>query len=147
MAVKDPPACPVDHKTRTAYLAQARAANDPLDALPPKTWTQLLASYLPSSEQPTTPDLNTTRVISTIPRSPTTSTPSAPSNHEIESDMDPSGKWVYPSEKMFFDAMKRKGYDAHVSDMKTVVPIHNAVNERAWQQIREWEAPYLSQSR
>lgn len=43
--------------------------------------------------------------------------------------------------------MKRKGYDARVADMKTVVPIHNAVNERAWQQIKEWEAPYLEQSK
>lgn len=48
---------------------------------------------------------------------------------------------------MFFDAMKRKGYDARVADMKTVVPIHNAVNERAWEQIKEWEAPYLAKSR
>jgi len=28
--------------------------------------------------------------------------------------------------------------------MKTVVPIHNAVNERAWQEILQWEAPYNS---
>jgi cytochrome c heme-lyase len=48
---------------------------------------------------------------------------------------------------MFFEAMKRKGYDARVADMKTVVPIHNAVNERAWEQIKEWEAPYLKDSK
>ncbi|KOS20153.1 putative cytochrome c1 heme lyase [Escovopsis weberi] len=42
--------------------------------------------------------------------------------------------------------MKRKGYDAREVDMKTVVPIHNAVNERAWKQILEWEAPYLASS-
>lgn len=47
---------------------------------------------------------------------------------------------------MFFDAMKRKGYDARETDMKTVVPIHNAVNERAWKEIKEWEEPYLAQS-
>lgn len=68
-------------------------------------------------------------------------------NHEIESGVDPSGKWVYPSEKMFFEAMKRKGYDARVADMKTVVPIHNAVNERAWREIVEWEEPYLAGTR
>ncbi|KAK1834010.1 cytochrome c/c1 heme-lyase [Podospora conica] len=46
---------------------------------------------------------------------------------------------------MFFDAMKRKGFDsAHAADMKTVVPIHNAVNERAWAEILRWEAPYKS---
>lgn len=43
---------------------------------------------------------------------------------------------------MFFDAMKRKGHETKARDMKTVVPIHNAVNERAWYEIREWERPY-----
>lgn len=43
--------------------------------------------------------------------------------------------------------MKRKGYDARVADMKTVVPIHNAVNERAWREIVEWEEPYLAGTR
>lgn len=36
--------------------------------------------------------------------------------------------------------MKRKSYDPKKADMKTVVPIHNAVNERAWKEIKEWEA-------
>ncbi|KAJ3959091.1 Cytochrome c1 heme lyase [Colletotrichum tropicale] len=43
---------------------------------------------------------------------------------------------------MFFEAMKRKGHDTRAADMRTVVPIHNAVNERAWKEIKEWEAPY-----
>ncbi|KAF5663715.1 cytochrome c heme-lyase [Fusarium heterosporum] len=169
-------ACPVDHKTRDAWLAQAREAEAakakaqakapatcPVDhtAQQSKSWSQTLTSYLWSSSTPTptsaqvpTSDsgLDTDRVISTIPR--TTGDPAAcpvdhekdggrPKNHEMETGMDPSGNWVYPSEKMFFDAMKRKGYDARVADMKTVVPIHNAVNERAWKEIKEWEAPYL----
>lgn len=58
--------------------------------------------------------------------------------------MSKSGNWIYPSEKMFFDAMKRKGYASDASDMKTIVPIHNAVNERAWKEIKEWERPYGS---
>ncbi|SPJ74443.1 related to CYT2 - holocytochrome-c1 synthase [Fusarium torulosum] len=164
-------ACPVDHKTRDAWLAQARnaeaakaqaesAAACPVDhtAPKPKSWS----SYLPwssstsshTSEQTPTSNsgLDTDRVVSTIPR--TFGTPAAcpvdhdkepgkPANHEMETGVDPSGNWVYPSEKMFFEAMKRKGYDARVADMKTVVPIHNAVNERAWEKIKEWEAPYL----
>ena len=45
---------------------------------------------------------------------------------------------------MFFDALRRKGNagGAHPADMRTVVPIHNAVNERAWREIKAWEAPY-----
>ena len=48
---------------------------------------------------------------------------------------------------MFFDAMRRKGYGASPDDMKTVVPIHNAVNERAWKEIRQWEEPYIGDSK
>ena len=48
---------------------------------------------------------------------------------------------------MFFEAMKRKGYtSASAADMKTVVPIHNAVNERAWHEILRWEAPYAAET-
>ncbi|PTB37124.1 uncharacterized protein TrAFT101_010857 [Trichoderma asperellum] len=176
-------ACPVDHKTRDAWLEAARAAEAskqsqsqpatcPVDhsssAAPPSSWTQKLSSLIwsPSAETPklpanhptisSNPGLDSARVTSSIPRSfsgnadecPVDHGASAnPSNAEIESGVDASGNWVYPSEKMFFDAMKRKGYDAREVDMKTVVPIHNAVNERAWEKIKEWEAPYLIESK
>jgi cytochrome c heme-lyase len=49
---------------------------------------------------------------------------------------------------MFFDAMRRRGKTNGESDtatdMRTVVPIHNAVNERAWAEIKAWEAPYCA---
>lgn len=178
-------ACPVDHKTRDAWLAHARAAEAskqsqseqtqqstcPVDHAPKtsSSWTQTISSYIWSSPSPATAlpanhpaipssaasGLETSRVTSTIPRSLATpeecpvdhGASANPSNAEIESGADASGNWVYPSEKMFFEAMKRKGYDAREVDMKTVVPIHNAVNERAWQHIREWEAPYLAESK
>lgn len=176
-------ACPVDHKTRDAWLEAARAAEAskqsqsqpatcPVDhsssAAPSSSWTQKLSSLIwsPSAETPklpanhptisSHPGLDSARVTSSIPRSfsgdadecPVDHGASAnPSNAEIESGVDASGNWVYPSEKMFFDAMKRKGYDAREVDMKTVVPIHNAVNERAWEKIKEWEAPYLIESK
>jgi len=47
---------------------------------------------------------------------------------------------VYPSEAQFYAAMARKDHDPKAPDMKVVVPIHNAVNERAWAHIKEWEA-------
>jgi len=47
---------------------------------------------------------------------------------------------------MFFNAMKRKSWDPQASDMKTIVPIHNAVNERAWAEIKAWEAGRGSES-
>jgi len=48
--------------------------------------------------------------------------------------------WSYPSEQMFYNAMKRKGHEPKEEDMKAVVAIHNTVNERCWQHILEWES-------
>ena len=167
-------ACPVDHKTRDAWLAQARASQSsssqtscPVDHAnvspsSPRSWTDTIRSYLPGAssspskpfqihvEPPSRPSLRTEREISTIPRSSSLSSCPVPhgasANAETAAEHDSSGNWVYPSEKMFFDAMRRKGHDARETDMKTVVPIHNAVNERAWKEVRQWEAPYLSAS-
>ncbi|KAI8834857.1 cytochrome c/c1 heme-lyase [Chytridium lagenaria] len=47
--------------------------------------------------------------------------------------------WIYPSEQMFYNAMKRKNWSPHERDMGVVVPIHNAVNEQCWKKILEWE--------
>ncbi|KAJ9133779.1 Cytochrome c heme lyase [Coniochaeta hoffmannii] len=126
-------------------------------------WSWFSSSSSPSTTAATTPSqpprqdptLDTTRTISSIPRAslpgpsacPSPPPTSPPLNHEIESGSSPSGNWIYPSEKMFFDAMRRKGFTStQVSDMKTVVPIHNAVNERAWAEIKAWEAPYTDTS-
>lgn len=163
--------CPVDHKTRETWIQQARAADaasastssstKPEQPQPTSSWSSWLPFSRSSSSTATTttpsaslppnhPSLDESRVVSTIPRAstPATTTPSPtarPSNHELETGASPTGNWIYPSEKMFFDAMKRKGFDsARAADMKTVVPIHNAVNERAWAEILRWEAPYAS---
>jgi len=92
------------------------------------------------------------RETSTIPRAAPTVAQSLPqrknvgpashgtlANNEQESGRDKSGNWIYPSEQMFFDAMRRKNFDPQAQDMKSIVPIHNAVNERAWKEIRVWE--------
>ncbi|KAG9047812.1 Cytochrome c1 heme lyase [Tulasnella sp. UAMH 9824] len=47
--------------------------------------------------------------------------------------------WVYPSQAQFYDAMARKNHNPRADDMRVVVPIHNAVNERAWQEVLKWE--------
>lgn len=95
--------------------------------------------------------LSTDREISTIPRATilTRSLNSAeaaalpsttPANSEKDTGHDEaSGNWIYPSQDMFFNAMKRKGHEAEPKDMSSVVPIHNAVNERAWNEIKKWE--------
>ncbi|KAJ3163061.1 hypothetical protein HDU86_002230 [Geranomyces michiganensis] len=48
--------------------------------------------------------------------------------------------WIYPSEQMFFNAMRRKNWTPSERDMSVVVPIHNAVNEQCWHHVRRWEA-------
>ncbi|KAF1814515.1 cytochrome c and c1 heme-lyase [Eremomyces bilateralis CBS 781.70] len=126
------PSCPVDHNSRSAWLQMNKS--NPSPPSPPDASTIL--SQLPSPH----PKLGSTREVSTIPRGESSpSQGSYPSNHEIESGIDKSGKWIYPSEKMFFDAMKRKEHDPRAEDMRAVVPIHNAVNERAWKEIIAWE--------
>lgn len=175
--------CPVDHKSREAWLAQARAAQTQETASASSQPQSRTAGPSPTAEtRPTSssrgwgwripffgssstntqsssedatsktatasgPDLGESRVVSTIPRSsdPGATSAACPVNHETETGVDAkTGNWVYPSEKMFFDAMKRKGHDTRAADMKTVVPIHNAVNERAWVEIKQWEAPYTT---
>ena len=101
-------------------------------------------------------DLPTSRVRSTIPRGDFT-----PGHQENASGSDGSAttkpredtetaatttnnkedepKWVYPSEQMFFNAMKRKGWGPKEEEMPVVVSIHNAVNERAWGEVMKWE--------
>ncbi|KAL9001239.1 MAG: hypothetical protein Q9169_000423 [Polycauliona sp. 2 TL-2023] len=87
--------------------------------------------------------LGTQRVTSSIPRAdmaPATTTPDPRSMPSSEGAEPKSGNWIYPSEKMFFDAMKRKSFSPDQKDMPAIVPIHNAVNERAWSMIMTWES-------
>ncbi|CAM9750981.1 unnamed protein product, partial [Scytosiphon promiscuus] len=48
-------------------------------------------------------------------------------------------KWVYPSEQQYYNAIKRKGYKASATDMPSTLAIHNAVNEKGWEMVQEWE--------
>ncbi|KAK8215250.1 Cytochrome c1 heme lyase [Zalaria obscura] len=150
-----PQACPVDHKTREAWLEKARAtqAAQPPAAIPTGESCESGSIDQSTASKPsvlskfTRFSLDTSREVSTIPRAqPSAPVASAaagshsPANNEQESGSDAkSGNWIYPSEQMFFDAMKRKNYDPQAPDMKSIVPIHNAVNEKAWQEIKAWE--------
>ncbi|KAI0884941.1 cytochrome c and c1 heme-lyase [Annulohypoxylon maeteangense] len=158
----DAETCPVDHKAREVWTQQARTAALPAPAQNPphpaptpssSSWTSYLphipfwSSSTPNQQhaKPPSSPLANDRVISTIPRSSKPGEPTdRPANTEQETGADEiSGNWIYPSERMFFEAMKRKGHDPRAADMRTVVPIHNAVNERAWAEIKEWEEPWL----
>ncbi|KAH7889923.1 cytochrome c/c1 heme lyase-domain-containing protein [Phlebopus sp. FC_14] len=106
--------CPVDH----GILQKQSADSCPVDHNSRSTWDSLLSKGgVPPKDSSS---LSQERQLSSIPRT---------------SD----GNWVYPSEAQFFAAMARKNHDPKVTDMKTVVPIHNAVNERAWSEVMKWE--------
>lgn len=128
------PKCPVDEKTRARWISQQTLAA-PVDAPPAHPLKPKPATKNAAAEEPAT--LAKVREISTIPRVPEV----GPSNAEHTAATSPNSKnWIYPSEEMFFNAMRRKSHDPNVADMRQVVPIHNAVNERAWKEIKEWEA-------
>lgn len=52
--------------------------------------------------------------------------------------------WTYPSEQMFYNALKRKGKANGITedDMGMLVAIHNGTNERAWKMVLEWEKDF-----
>jgi len=69
---------------------------------------------------------------------PSAASPSAHAPSEDE-PKGTDGNWVYPSPAQFYSAMARKNHQPSADDMPIVVSIHNAVNERAWQEILAWE--------
>lgn len=148
--------CPVDHKTREAWLQQAAKSKPQASPLPTSSSSpsegcdsSQIDQSLPQHPIPSSTTLRrlaTEREVSSIPRAVPTGThqnaaePTKPANSERDTGADKkTGNWIYPSEQMFFDAMKRKAYNPNETDMRTIVPIHNAVNERAWKEIKEWE--------
>lgn len=79
--------------------------------------------------------LPTRRIVSSIPRGVVVPEEGRDEGEEKEK----AAHWVYPSEQQFYNALRRKGYTADVESMSTVVQIHNAVNERTWRHICQWE--------
>jgi len=88
--------------------------------------------------------LHTHRVVSSIPRAdelrPATKEGGTQACQSTAAPHQPEhSHWVYPSEQQFYNAMRRKGHTADPGTMSTVVQIHNAVNERTWAQVCQWE--------
>ncbi|KAI8143202.1 cytochrome c/c1 heme-lyase [Fennellomyces sp. T-0311] len=113
--------CPVDHNAYKHFIPQSREAEGcDSDAIDARNNMPAVAQQAPHPGQKSA--LNTEREISSIPRA----------DKEEQ-------RWIYPSEQMFFNAMRRKNWNPEERDMSVVVPIHNAVNEMAWVKILEWE--------
>ncbi|KAH3680024.1 hypothetical protein WICPIJ_008437 [Wickerhamomyces pijperi] len=126
--------CPVDHTARAKW---AELSGDTSTNSKPKV---IDGSLIPTAVEHSSDN---------IPDIPTyTTNVSLPEDREISTipRTDGSGNWIYPSQKQFFEAMKRKNWNPSAEDMQTVVPIHNAVNERAWFQILKWEEGHGGES-
>lgn len=157
-AAEDTATCPVDHKARAVWLSQSdKPASSSADSTSPPTKSQRPLSTdrevsnipraLPSHSEPSKPVQSPPSPYSQQPNSPTASHAS-PSNSEGETGHDErTGNWVYPSERQFFEALVRKGTPTSATSAKelatsvaSIIPIHNAVNERAWAEILDWES-------
>lgn len=124
LAAAQPDKCPVDHGANSASAEQC-----PVDHSTRSSWTSLFSSKkdAPPPAQPAA--------------GPSSSHPSLPTDREVSSIPRADGSnWVYPSQAQFYAAMERKNHNPQAPDMKVIVPIHNAVNERAWAEVMKWEA-------
>jgi hypothetical protein len=97
------------------------------EAIDNKNMMPVHPNQTPEAGQPF--DLSKDREVSSIPRADT-------ANH-----------WVYPSEQMFWNAMRKKGWnktDVHgnpieAKDLTNIIRIHNVNNELAWKEVMKWE--------
>eukprot|EP00053_Salpingoeca_punica_P015138 m.138576 g.138576 ORF g.138576 m.138576 type:complete len:235 (+) comp16633_c0_seq3:44-748(+) len=123
--------CPVMHKGDAAAAGGSEAGSScPVmrgDKVNPDNLMLLEEKQKPTEGQKM--PLPTERVKSTIPRAEFLA-PHQTGDAKV---------WEYPSEQMFYNAMKRKGWKPQEEDMPTVVKIHNMVNERSWEQVMIWE--------
>lgn len=53
-----------------------------------------------------------------------------------------AANWEYPSPQQFHNALVRKGKEAPVEHVESMVDIHNWLNEACWQEITQWEQKY-----
>lgn len=120
--------CPVDHNARQAWMKNGgEGSSCPVDHSSKKNDENCSSarsdqhSFVGRNGISSNTGLSLQREVSSIPRA------------------DGDKNWIYPSQQQFFDAMKRKNFDPQAQDMKSIIPIHNAVNERAWMEILKWE--------
>ncbi|KAF9922189.1 Cytochrome c1 heme lyase [Linnemannia zychae] len=150
----EPAKCPVSPEAHKYFLPKSITPS-------PSTEEDKTLKIDPTNNMPVVPDqfrissqrqaLGTEREVSSIPKAAHSPDPYGDSvkakeqqkkssgAHAPDPDGDQGEVWIYPSEQMFFNAMKRKNWNPREEDMKFVVPIHNMVNEMAWKHILRWE--------
>jgi cytochrome c heme-lyase len=136
--------CPINHGNRAASNGGCPVKHTGLPYKDKQAPFGLPSSIEESAMHPQAPlsdqkiPLSTRREVSSIPRAdelrPEEEGRTAP--HQPKS----SPQWVYPSEQQFYAAMRRKGWQGvDERTIPAVVRIHNAVNERGWTEVQQWE--------
>merc|ERR1719215_960988 len=118
-------ACPLGHGTgavseKESQQISASTQSASSSECPMGHGASSKAAHVPAQSKPDEQPLSGDRAVSTIP----------------SATGDP---FLYPSEKQFFGSAVAKGHDVQAQDMSMVVAIHNAVNERTWQEILLYE--------
>lgn len=123
--------CPVDHSSLSP-ASGSKAESCPVGHSTRSTWSNIFGGSSPHPQTHSSQAATITPAGSTTSLSTARETSTIPRNESGE-------RWVYPSEAQFFAAMARKNHNPQAPDMRVIVPIHNAVNERAWGEILSWE--------
>lgn len=137
-----PAACPM-HASRGGAMAPVNPLNNMPELSQERAATQKTL-------------LSRERTVSSIPRAPTSAAPGdspygkaecpmvqgnaksgCPVDHKSGTE-EPSN-WEYPSPQQFYNALVRKGWETPEESVEMMVLIHNFLNERAWQEVVEWE--------
>ncbi|KNZ60063.1 uncharacterized protein VP01_1618g1 [Puccinia sorghi] len=124
--------CPIDHRSKKDNHPQREYPTADHNRLPNDRVISSIPRYRPE-----------------LPENKSTSSPTdnckksaCPVDHATKTTEAVEQNWIYPSPSQFYNALQRKNRNPRAEDMYTVVPIHNAVNERVWGQVLEWEAGY-----
>lgn len=143
---RPPPQCPMHDSSNQGGPSLSASKLNPLNMLPSLTQER-------AKDQKTA--LSTERVRSSIPRSRDSAAPGAspydkpspsgcPVPHEQREAVtsaaeDDGSKWEYPSPQQFYNALVRKGWETPEEHVEMMVLCHNFLNERAWNEVLEWE--------
>mgnify|MGYP000026401502 CR=1 FL=1 len=140
--------CPVPHDQRESLLKEGSSGQQGLNPL--NNMPNLSQSAISALQKA---NLSTERTVSSIPRSPVSAAPGAspydapascPVAHDAKGkgkaeEAEQADKWEYPSPQQFYNALVRKGWETPEENVEMMVLIHNFLNERAWQEVIEWE--------
>jgi len=111
--------CPVMHNNVNLAAGMDMSTNMPNEQVLQDPSTSSAAATLDTSREP-----------SSIPRTDPSSAPS------------PQSTWTYPSQRMFFNALHRKGKETDPRDVESMLAVHNWLNESVWDEILKWEHPH-----